>query len=106
VLAAQRGGQQVQGHGVEVAGDDRDDAGITLTTWPRRRTPGRPRRFRIGGAVQAAQLIQRHVQQDLGGLAGAVWQAPGGDQPPARFLQPVMITLPPAPDVFGAGFLA
>ena len=89
---------------VQVAGDDRDDRRVTVRAGPGRRPPPTPPRA-AGPAVQAAELIQAHVQLDLGGLPGPVRHAPGGDQPPARLLQRVVTALPHRPGVLGPGLL-
>ncbi len=46
------------------------------------------------------------MELDLGGLPGPVGNEPGGDYPPARLLQSIVVTLPDRAGVFRAGFLA
>ena len=106
VVAEDRGGELVQDGRVDVPGHDRHDHRVTIAARRRRGTTRRPRRLRADGAVQAAELIQGHVQLDQCGLPGAVGHAPGGDQLPARFFQAVMVTLAHGAGVFRAGFLA
>ena len=71
--AADQADEAVEGGRVDVAGDDRHDRRVTFGS-------GRGDRageggFGVGGAGHAAQPVQVHVQDDLGGLAGAVRQA-------------------------------
>jgi len=52
------------------------------------RTRRRPRPGGLGGGSrEAAELVEGHVQHDLGGLAGALRQAPGADQPTAGLIR-------------------
>ena len=70
--------------------------------------PGRVGRagLRAGPAHAAEQVIQAHVDLDLGGLPGPVRHHPGRDQPPARLLQRVVVTLPDGAGVLGPRLLA
>ena len=106
VVAEERGGELVQDGRVDVPGHDRHDHRVTLAARRRGRAARRPRRFGVRGAVQAAQLIQRHVQLDLRRLPGPVGDAARRDQLPARFLQPVMVTLAHGAGVLRAGLAA
>ena len=87
-----------------MAGDDRHDRRVTLGS-------GRGDRageggFGVGGAGHPAQPVQVHVQDDLGGLAGAVGQAVRRDEQAAGFFEGVVLTLPPRPQVLRARALA
>ena len=103
-VAEQGGGEAVQHVGVHPAGDDRDDRGVAVRA--RRRRSAGPGRLGGGGAGQAAELVQSQVQQDLGGLPGPLGQPPGGDQPPARLLEGVVLTLALAAQILRPGPLA
>ena len=70
-----------------------------------RRPGARPGRL-AAAAVQAAELIQGHLQLDLGGLPGPGRDAPRRDQPPAGLLQRIVAALPHGPGVLGPGPLA
>ena len=94
-MAEEGGGELVQDGRVDVPGHDRHDRRVTIAARRRGRAARRPRRLRGAGAVQAAELIQRHVQLDLRRLPRPVRHAPRGDQLPARFLQPVMVRAGP-----------
>jgi hypothetical protein len=89
-----------------MTGDHRDDRGVAVAARPGSGAAGSPRRLRAARAVQAAELVQGHVQLDLGGLPGPVRQAPRTHQPPASLLQRIMITLTLRPHVLQANLLA
>src|SRR5260370_862131 len=44
-----------------------------------------------GGADAVQELVQAQVQLELDGLAGPVREAPGGEQPAARFFEGVVL---------------
>ena len=90
--AQQRGGELADHGGVDMTGDDRHERRVAVIPRPRGRA--RPRRRQVRRAGLAAQLVEGHVQLDLGGLPAALRQAPRPDQPPARFFQRVMLPLP------------
>ena len=105
-MPQERGGELVQNGRVDMPGHHRHDRRVAVAARRRGRAARRPRCFRGAGAVQAAELIQGHMQLNLGRLPGPVRHAPRGDQLPARFLQPVMVALAHSAGVFRAGFLA
>ena len=91
MLAGQGSGDAVQQREVDVPGHDRHYRGITVGAWRRGgAAPGpgrvRPGGFRAGGAVQAAELIEGHMELDLGGLPGPLGQASRAREPAARLL--------------------
>src|SRR5258708_7362054 len=59
-----------------------------------------------GGADAVQELVQAQVQLELDGLAGPVREAPGGEQPAARFFEGVVLAFGDGADVFRPGFLA
>jgi hypothetical protein len=75
-----------------VAGDDRHDRRVAFGSGRRDRSGERG--FGVGGAGHAAQPVQIHMEQNLGGLAGAVGQAVRGDEAPTGFLEGVVLALP------------
>ena len=105
-VAEERGGELVQDGRVDVPGHDRHDHRVTLAARRRGRPARRPRRFGVTGAVEAAQLIQGHVQLDLRRLPRPVRRAARRDQLPACLFQPVMVTLAHSAGVLRAGLLA
>jgi hypothetical protein len=87
-------------------GHHRHDAGITIGARCGGGAAGRPRRLRAARAVQAAELIQGHVQLNLRRLTRAIRQAPRPGEAAAGFLQRVVVPLALTPGVFRPGFLA
>ncbi len=99
-------GEPVEEVVVGPAGDDRGQCCVAVIAGPRRR-PARHRATRgAGGAGAVQELVQGQVQLELEGLAGPVGKAPGGEQPPARFFQGVVLAFGDGADVFGPGLLA
>ena len=108
---------------VDAAGDDRGERGVAVIPGPgerpRQRRPARPaigvrgglgeagRQPRLpGGADPVEQLVQIELQLQLDGLPGPLRQAPGGQQPPARLFEGVVLALRDAAGVLGAHLLA
>ena len=113
--AGELGGEAVQEVVVDVAGEDGGQGGVAVVAG----SGGGAGRHRAGavpaGAVPAVSAVaaagagqeaaEGEVQVEAGGLPGAVGQAPGREQPPARFFQGVVAALGLAAGVLGAGFL-
>jgi hypothetical protein len=112
VPGQEHGRQAVEGGPVHVAGDDRDDRGVAGGSLAgggiggRAGQPARPGAFGRSRARHAPQLGQRHVDVELGWLAGPAGHHAGGDQAPARLFQRVMAALAGGAGVLGAGLLA
>ena len=110
---------------VDPPGHDRDNRGVAVIARPGER-PGHARpawpAARAGLAVRLGEtgrqpgpprcpdpvpeLVQPELQAQVDGLAGPLRQATGGQQPPARFLERVMLPLRDAAGVLRAHLLA
>jgi hypothetical protein len=78
----QRSGEAVQHAGVDAAGHHRDDLRVAVITRAGGRL-ARPGGFGFGGAGQAAQPVQVHMQHDLRRLPRPLGQTSGPGKPPA-----------------------
>ena len=85
-----------------MAGDDRGDRRVAAGAGGRGRAVASPGGSGLARAGQAQQLVEGHVQVDLGGLASPVGQ-PAGDEAAARFGEGVVLPLARRPGVFRAG---
>ena len=97
----QGGGEAVQHAGIDAAGDHRDDLRVAVITRARGRLPG-PGSLGFGGAGQAAEPVQIHMQHDLRRLARPFRQAPRPGQPPAGVFEGVVQPLALGPLILRA----